>query len=61
MLLKDIKEFQDIKSMIGKVMKKVIPIRVPKGTVLYTSGMPIDYGYFIIHGCVELLSKKNTW
>ena len=47
--------------MIGKVMKKVVGIRVPKGTVLYTSGMPVDFGYFIVHGCVELLSKKNTW
>ena len=47
--------------MIGKVMKKVVGIRVPKGTVLYTSGMPVDLGYFSAHGCVELLNKKNTW
>jgi len=36
-------------------------IQVPKGTVLYTAGIVPDYGYFIVHGSVELLNKKSTW
>lgn len=42
-------------------MNKAIPIKVPKGTVIYTIGMPPDQGYFLIHGCVELLNKKANW
>ena len=59
--MKNIKEIQDIKSTVGKIYKKISAIKIPKGTVIYTIGMAPDYGYFIIHGCVELLRKKNNW
>lgn len=59
--MKNIKEIEDIKSTVGKIYKKISAIKIPKGTVIYTIGMAPDYGYFIIHGCVELLRKKNNW
>lgn len=59
--MKNIKEIEDIKSTVGKIYKKITAIKIPKGTVIYTIGMTPDYGYFIVHGCVELLRKKNNW
>jgi CRP-like cAMP-binding protein len=47
--------------LISKVYAKLVPVKVSKGTVIFTVGMTPDEGYFLVHGCVELLSKKNSW
>ena len=45
---------------MGKVLGKVVPVKASKGTVIYTLGMPPSEGYFLVHGAVTILSKKNT-
>jgi CRP-like cAMP-binding protein len=46
--------------MISKCIKKVKIVKVKKGTVIYTTGMPPEDGYLILHGYVELLTKKTA-
>ena len=59
--MKDITQFTDVKALISKIMPKAIPVKVRKGTIIYNIGASPDDGYLLIHGCVELLSKKNNW
>ena len=40
--LKDVHEFRDLKTIISKIMPKLVPVRVPKGTVVYTIGAAPD-------------------
>lgn len=59
--LKEIQEFHEIRSLVNKIILKATPVKVSKGTIIYTLGAAPDEGYFLIHGCVELLAKKNSW
>jgi hypothetical protein len=54
-------EFTDIKAIINKILPKTVPVKVPKGTVVYTLGAVPEEAYLLVHGCVQLLTKKNNW
>ena len=50
----------EIMLSIKKSKKLFQLLSLKKGTIIYTNNMPSTCGYFLCHGAVKLLIKKNN-